>query len=864
MNIRCLLLLIFMMMNMYGGIQAMSLMIEPDSIFRTYFDRAIAFADAYPREKAYLHLDNTSYYVGDTIWFKAYVTLAEKSTLSPISKPLYVELLDQSGYVAQRHIVKLNNGEGCGQFILDNSFMSGYYEIRAYTRWMLAFEQPNYFSRVLPIYQSDFGEHPRQVVTTYELNKSMNKRPEEIKGKLTIQFFPEGGALIEGITSRIAFKAESREEGEVKLSGAIIDKSGKELTKLETQRDGMGIFSYTPISGKNVASATVNYKGKEYSFPLPTALPAGYAMSVYDASGAMLISVGCNLNTPEDDMAVFISKDGRPYAYQAFHSQKDKPQSFLIKTRDFPGGVYQITLLNKNGQTLCERFYFIQPKDKLSMTVSGTHSVYLPYKPIHCEVQVTDKGGKPLQGTFSIAVRDAVRSDYAEYDNNLFTDMLLTSDLKGYIHQPGYYFTNITSQKLQELDLVMMIHGWRQYDMATLIANEPPKLLQNPEVDLWLEGQIKSSILKREKENLDLIVTVKDNEDFVIGKTKTEAHGRFSIPVADFEGAKEAIFQTSSPTAKIRTDRSVYIDRNFSPSPRRYASLEWYPQWLNKGMWISMANHADSLYLDSISKDTIRQYLLDEVEIKRKRKEDNLTTDIFEKSVDAYYYVAQMVDEWRDKGEDIFTINQFMDKVNPDFYWDRKTDGSSYKNRRIRYIMDNHILSPIEKKMMETEIDGIERIVICEGGKAFNDHIVRNSKSLSNESVSSPFLFDKEDDGSTNVGGLDAYIALYIIPLPYKDLMNKSMRAARGTRRTFIQGYTRPLEFYASAYDDPPEAPLKSNRRTLYWNPSVQTDENGKAIIECYNEQYSNPIVIQAEMIKDGVIGQVTYVSTSQ
>ena len=89
-----------------------------DSIFATYFARSQAYADAYPREKAYLHLDNTSYYIGDTIWYKAYVVTAEQNQPSPISTPLYVELLDQLGNTAERQIIQLRDGEGEGQFIL--------------------------------------------------------------------------------------------------------------------------------------------------------------------------------------------------------------------------------------------------------------------------------------------------------------------------------------------------------------------------------------------------------------------------------------------------------------------------------------------------------------------------------------------------------------------------------------------------------------------------------------------------------------------------------------------------------------------------------------------------------------------------
>ena len=113
-------------------------------VFQQYMNQAQTFANNFPREKAYLHFDNTSYYVGDTIWFKAYVTLAEQQTFSQISRPLYVELVDQTGHIADKQIIKLTQGEGNGQFILPPSMLSGYYEVRAYTRWMLAFNEPQY------------------------------------------------------------------------------------------------------------------------------------------------------------------------------------------------------------------------------------------------------------------------------------------------------------------------------------------------------------------------------------------------------------------------------------------------------------------------------------------------------------------------------------------------------------------------------------------------------------------------------------------------------------------------------------------------------------------------------------------------
>ena len=151
------------------------------TVFTQYMNQAQTFANNFPREKAYLHFDNTSYYVGDTIWFKAYVTLAEKQTFSPISRPLYVELVDQTGHITDKQIIKLTQGEGNGQFILPRSMLSGYYEVRAYTRWMLAFNEPQYFSRTFPIYQLANSDKLERSITTYELSPSMENRPSETR-----------------------------------------------------------------------------------------------------------------------------------------------------------------------------------------------------------------------------------------------------------------------------------------------------------------------------------------------------------------------------------------------------------------------------------------------------------------------------------------------------------------------------------------------------------------------------------------------------------------------------------------------------------------------------------------------------------
>jgi len=817
-------------------------------VFQQYMNQAQTFANNFPREKAYLHFDNTSYYVGDTIWFKAYVTLAEKQTFSLISRPLYVELVDQTGHIADKQIIKLTQGEGNGQFILPHSMLSGYYEVRAYTRWMLAFNEPQYFSRTFPIYQLSNSDKLERSITTYELSSSMENRPSETEEKLNVRFFPEGGQLVEGVTSQVAFKAESKNGGNIELSGTIYTKEGTEITSFETLHDGMGHFEYTPSD--QPAIAKVSFQGKKYEFTLPQALPNGYVLSTVSNAGALLVRVSCNAATPQDALAVFISHQGRPSIHQLISCRADAPQEFILPTRKLPAGVLQVSLINRAGNTLCERFVFANPRAPLQISTEGLKEVYAPYAPIRCELQVKNAKGEPVSGELSVSIRDGVRSDYLEYDNNIFTDLLLTSDLKGYIHQPGYYFASPSPRKQTELDVLLMVHGWRKYDMSQAISTAPFTPLQLPEAQLVLNGQVKSTILKNKLKDIALSVIVKKDDQFITGGTVTDENGRFTIPVEDFEGTTEAVIQTRKVGKERNKDASILIDRNFSPAPRAYGYKELHPEWKDLAYWQQKAESFDSLYMDSIRK-VEGLYVLDEVEIKSKRRQgSNMATKISEKSIDAYYDVRRSVDVLRDNGKIVTTIPELMEKLSPQFYWDRTNDKHTYRQKPICYIMDNHILSETETQMMLTEVDGLASIIISKGTGGIDDDIIQNTK-----------MSEVTDSTGVDISKLDRYSVFYLIPLPRRDVLNKSQSAVLGTRQTVIQGYTRPLEYYSPAY---PTKELYMDkvdkRRTLYWNPSVQADENGKAVIECYNNQYSTPLIIQAETLgKDGQIGSMRY-----
>lgn len=404
-----------------------------EDIFQRYFQQAKIFSSAYPQEKVHLHFDNTSYYAGDTIWFKAYVTQGTENRPTTLSQPLYVELLDQLGHIIDKQIIKTQKGEGQGQFILEKSGLSGYYEIRAFTKWMLAFGDEYYFSRTFPVYRPRIGINDEErFIATYDMSPSMKQRPKSNVKKLSVRFFPEGGQLIEGVTSIVAFKAESKKEGAVNVSGILRTKKGEKLTEFRTVHDGMGCLSYTPQTGIEV-EAEVEYNGEKYKYSLPKALPQGYVLNVTNREKTFDIRILCNGITDSDTLALFISHQNIPLVWHALTFEKKQAELIRIPTDKLPAGIIQFSLMNRKANVLAERYCYIMPNSFLQLTAQTNNSYYYPFTPIHCKIEAKDSNGQPIETNLSVSVRSTLQSDYLEYDNTIFTDLLLTSELKGYI-----------------------------------------------------------------------------------------------------------------------------------------------------------------------------------------------------------------------------------------------------------------------------------------------------------------------------------------------------------------------------------------------------------------------------------------------
>src|SRR5579872_4983344 len=196
-------------------------------------------------EKAYLQFDKPYYATGDTLYFKAYVTMGERHDLSKISGVLHVDLIGIDNKANQGIKVQLINGIGWGDFALPDSLPQGTYRVRAYTRWMRNAGDDSYFEKTMPVGSLHQNKIP----------ESSTAHIKPVMAKADMQFFPEGGELVTGISGKIAFKAIGTNGMSMDVRGTVTDNSGKDVASFASTHLGMGYFNLEPEEGKSYKAA---------------------------------------------------------------------------------------------------------------------------------------------------------------------------------------------------------------------------------------------------------------------------------------------------------------------------------------------------------------------------------------------------------------------------------------------------------------------------------------------------------------------------------------------------------------------------------------------------------------------------------
>lgn len=446
------------------------------------------FQKTQAQEKIYLHTDRATYTSGDKVWFKAYLVDSKFHLLINTSASAYVEFIDQQKNVIARRNILLVNGMGSGDFQIPYTQGKGDYILRAYTRYMQNFDAGFFFSKKVKVL--DIRDEKPKVSDTNATKKAATAtKPSANTAKLDVQFFPEGGYLIDQLVNYVAFKAVNSQGKGVKIQGKIVDSQGKEINKLMSVKFGLGKFVMIPKPNEKY-TAVINYKNKEYRFPLTQSKATGYTLRAKSSARYIQVTVQSSKSVNLQKATLFAHVRG--YVVTQHTHQGNEPAFVLrIPKEKLPSGILHLTLFDGQGHPQCERLTFVENlQDIHQVKVSSDKSSYNTRAKAKFTLEVKDTQGKPAQGNVSLAIVNAGLEVSPRQKMTIQNYLWLSSDLKGHIENPAYYFNPQYPNRHHVMDLLMMTQGWRRFKWQDVQKNPGKKLPYTYEKGLTISGKL--------------------------------------------------------------------------------------------------------------------------------------------------------------------------------------------------------------------------------------------------------------------------------------------------------------------------------------------------------------------------------------
>ena len=500
----------------------------------------------YPQQKVYLHLDKTLYHANETIWFKAYLLNGMNHYPDSISTNLYVELINPKKIVVQIIRLRMTFGFGRGDFLLKDTVPEGLYQIRAYTNWMKNFDTDYYFSQNISV----INPHEKKIISNKEAKhnrKSLRKTSAKAKD-IEFTFFPEGGNLVAGLSSVLAFKAINEIGNNLEVTGNIYDSKGNEITSFQSYHDGMGTVIFTPEKNKKYY-AIINYKKhKKIKVDLPEVLPVGIVMKIDNSDPEnIFLTLSSNLPSTNDRMANEVVLTGQVRDKLYYSSIEDLSNNRVVKLLDksiFPSGILQLTVFNSRGIPFTERLLFINHNDQLNLTSTSS----IDSGKVHFSFKLTDKDDKPVSSNISLSVLPDDTAQDLYQEPSMMVNLLLTSDLKGYINNPEYYFRD-SPQALKALDNLLLTQGWRRFDWNKIVNSDFPGIRYLPENKITVEGQITRELLGIPFKDANVTLSILDKYNDVFSQ-KSGYKGHFKFDGLDYQDTISVKITVRKPNNK--------------------------------------------------------------------------------------------------------------------------------------------------------------------------------------------------------------------------------------------------------------------------------------------------------------------------
>jgi hypothetical protein len=770
------------------------------------------YSEHFQQEKIHLHFDKARYNKGETIWYKAYLMAGFDP--SDYSRTLYIDWYDPAGKLLRHESAPVFEASARSQFDIPAGYTGGFLHVRAYTKWMLNFDTTFLFNKDIPVWQDRTVSRPYQ---TASMEKPVS----------SIQFFPEGGDLVNGLLSRVAFKAVNSFGLPVKIHGVVKSGSGEPVDSLNVEHDGMGSFFLQPAEGATYISTWTDEYGNNYTTPLPSAKKNGATLQVQSHTSKCLVVIKCSDPAPDNLRSLYVvAHMNQNLLYKAAVNLTTRNSAIAeISTDTLPTGVLQVTLFDANWIPLAERVVFVN---------NHRHLFTVQVTPLGRSLE---KRGRNVIGidipdsslsNLSVAVTDA---GLATENNTIISQLLLCGDIRGAVYRPSYYFSADNARISQHLDLVMLTHGWRRFNWQDIVQGKEPSLPYPRDTDyLRIEGKFYSPGLK----------LLPDQKVMVILQSRDSSRQRLLLPVhpdgsfsqggVSFFDTLKVFYQllgTRKQTEAVMIQDGLLAAPKSSPATRSAGKADGNNggpalPWLMDDTtgWSRTRYFAQEQ--ERLDKGTTLADVVVSAKVRRPVDllDDKYATGLFKRPSD--YQFDMMNDTWARNSANVF---DFLKQMVP---------GLQVQYRDGVPILDWRGGAPslfLDETGMRAEM--------------INDIPVAD---IAYVKVYRPPFF-----GAAG-GGRNGAIAIYT-----RKSGDVQIITARGLDYKFLEGYTPYKQFYSPDYSQPAGSDLPDIRTTLYWNPMVLTDASNHSIkLEFYNNDVSKRLRVVVEgMNAEGKLSRV-------
>ena len=784
---------------------------------------------AYPQEKVYLHHDKTFYASGETLWFKAYLVDAiEHAFLTP-SQIVHVELVNPEEKVVQKLTLEIKNGGAAGDIYISPDWAVGNYQLRAYTQYMRNFEKPFFYQKEIPIYGT--------------IEKAMFAFRKQAGDTLTTDFdfqlFPEGGDLVEGLSSKVGFKAINQEGKGIPITGEVIDSDGKVVAKIATIKSGLGSFSLPTEKGKSY-QAKVTSKQQTKTIDLPTPLSAGYVMRINNRDKENII-LKIKTNIPNGLDQAFLIGQIRGQAFISLAELSDG-RVYRLPKKGLPEGIAQLTLFNGNGQPVAERLVYINQTVSAKQAQLSTNKSTLG-KREKVELKVELPKTPDFDATnLSLSVTDLYVNPNSVNASSIKSYFLLESDLKGSIENPGYYFEKEDATRRQVLDLLLVTQGWRRFVWQDILKSKAPALDHPIENSLTISGVV----TKKDKKNQPVVADVYFSSlsgNMLVNEVTTKEDGRFAFSELQFKDTTTVLIQANIFSEKKKKKKkskgvefgvegnrnvSIYLDELTSPIlDKSLAIPTTHGTYEQAGEEIYAI---DFNRLQTLSNENMWEIDFDEVVVVGRK--------------------AEVLDEWH---KDKTLYGEPDQRVSLDSF------PSSYHNNIFDFLRGKvagvEIIGSGFNKA--ARIRGINSITLETTATILLDGVpVESALANSIDPSRIAFVDVLKSMSKTSIygaAGSGGIIALFTRPpgvTSNRVVVNNGMLNIQHT------GYYQAKSFYSPKYENTTSRE-KDYRVTLFWEPVVSLDKKNTATLEFYTaDRASNYRVSLEGLSKKGKIIQ--------